>query len=131
MKKKKDAFKALKDEKRKAVKVKEKENSVEKEYEPTIMDFIKKVRFENEVKAQENAQENKGDQILSTQEMIDDSRERRSTRLQEFTCDHCEYRSSSKTLLKRHGETYHKPVYPCNQCDYTATTKDDLNNHIH
>ena len=132
VKKRKEAYKAKKDNKEKLEKEKENANEIEHEpTQPTIMDFIKKVRFENENKVQENNQKKEDEYILSTQEMINDSRERRLKRSNEFVCDSCEYKSPSKTLLRRHMENFHKidnskENYPCNQCEYKATTKDGL-----
>ena len=36
------------------------------------------------------------------------SRERRKTKMSEFAFEECDYKSSSKTLLKRHVESAHK-----------------------
>ena len=124
------------------------EKSVEKE--KPIIEFIKKVRFENENKDQEK----EVDQVISTQEMIDDSRERRKMKLKKFACDHCDYNSPSKTMLKRHKEMVHKekddqinqslqpqlllqlnePIQElklsCDQCEYKADTKPNLKMHV-
>ena len=56
------------------------------EKEKPIIEFIKKVRFENENKDQET----EVDQVISTQEMIEDSRERRKIKLKKFACDLCD-----------------------------------------
>ena len=44
---------------------------------------------------------------ISTQEMIQDARERREKRMTVFKCEQYDYSSSSKTLLKRHINTIH------------------------
>ena len=59
--------------------------------------------------------------------MIEDSRERRKEKVTEFLCDQCDYKSPSKTLLKRHVQTTHEAMkFNCDQCDYNTTTKHNL-----
>ena len=65
--------------------------------------------------------------ILSTQENIEDSRERRMTKKSEFACTECEYKSPSKTLLKRHVESAHK--FTCDQCEHKVSSKSNLKTH--
>jgi lipopolysaccharide biosynthesis regulator YciM len=79
-----------------------------KRIEPTIEDFIKKVRFETE--RLENEKTNN-----ENESMIEDSRERRLSKLSEFPCDQCGYKTPSKTLFKRYTESVHK--VSCEQCD--------------
>ena len=66
-----------------------------KRIEPTIKDFIKKVRFETE--RLENEKTNN-----ENESMIEDSRERRLSKLSEFPCDQCGYKTPSRTLLKKY-----------------------------
>ena len=47
--------------------------------------------------------------------MIEYSRKRRKSRVKEFACEHCEYKSPSKTLLKRQTNTAHD--FTCEQCN--------------
>ena len=61
----------------------------------SIANFLKDIRLETEI------QENTNDLIISTQEMIEDARERRQHKVGEFFCDQCGYKSTSKTLLNK------------------------------
>ena len=72
----------------------------EKDTQPAIIDFIKKVRFDNEKQKQNEVQVQENEELgeISTQEMMEDSRERRNTKKNEFVCDKCE------TLLTKHKE---------------------------
>ena len=103
------------------------------------MDFIKKVRFEQE---RENEYENNDKQSankelvidepesLSTQEMIYDSRERRHKNSTEFTCKKCSYKSPSKTLLMRHIERNHtQNNFSCDTCRKQFTEPSSLTEH--
>ena len=82
--------------------------------EPTIWDFIRKVRRDNE-KNKENVKKvdeaktiiEENEDLLSTQEMISDSRARRQQNIKLFNCEKCEYKSGSETLMKRHNEVTH------------------------
>ena len=68
--------------------------------------------------------------VLSTQNMIYDARARSLQKVRENRCDECDFKSISKTLLKRHQKSCHKEVqYACDQCDYKATTKGSLAEH--
>ena len=70
------------------------------------------------------------DDILNTQNMIDDAVARRNEKVKLFTCDICNFQSGSKTLLHRHMQSRHeKNKYECDECDYKATTKDGLRKH--
>ena len=83
------------------------------------MDFIRKVRNEKHketvVEKETNTDKceiaiesgNEMDNILSTQEMINDSRARREKKQKLFKCELCEFTSGSETLIERHTETTH------------------------
>ena len=109
------------------------------------MDFIKRMRENCEKddknkekkKNNENENENMNDSIgneiftednsLSTQNMINDARERRLHKEKLFQCDNCDYKSGSRTLLEIHKQTLHDEYkYPYNQCDYKEKMKDNL-----
>ena len=60
--------------------------------------------------------------------MIEDSRERRLSKLSEFPCDQCGYKTPSKTLLKRYTESVHK--VSCEQCNYKSLSKSVLQRHV-
>ena len=125
-----------------------------KENEPTIMDFIKRMRVENEKKRNEENLEEELESV-STQEMIADAKERRETGLKEFKCEQCDYKSGSTTLLRRHKESVHKTncdkgekqlkkqgsptqhtesvqrtVYQCEECDYKSQSTTALKSHM-
>ena len=107
------------------------------------MDFIKRIRLENEKKREENLEA--GIESVSSQAMIKDARARRETNSKQFKCEQCDFKSSSITLLSRHKTSVHEencvegdkevernPIqrkhmeskhggpYPCDQCDYTS-----------
>ena len=68
--------------------------------------------------------------ILSTQNLINDARTRRKLNKNMFQCNICEFKSGSETLLKRHTESMHKQNrHPCDQCDYKANTENDIKRH--
>ena len=46
--------------------------------------------------------------ILSTQEMIEDARERRPRRSKFIQCEDCEYKTSSKSILQEHMKQAHE-----------------------
>ena len=75
--------------------------------------FIKNVRKECENLEKENIVE-ENEPMLSTQENIEDARERRILRLRGrkelFQCDNCQFESGSKTLLTKHVNTTHKEM---------------------
>ena len=126
--------------------------------EPTIVDFLKRMRKENE-NNQNEEQIVEDEENISTQEMIYDSRERREKKTNYFKCDQCDYGSASKTVITRHmksthgkdiqnckvgdkqGEdetspAQHKEVvhegkqFQCNQCRNRFTLETDLRMHI-
>ena len=77
---------------------------------------------------------------ISTQEMIQDARERRKTKMTVFHCEQCDYTSSSKTLLKRHTDHNHnytietptrnmRKRFNCEKCDFNSTQEYDLTKH--
>ena len=118
-----------------------------------IRDFLIKTRKETEKhetsnKAKENIMKdgkNNDEEIsISTQEMIQDARERREKKMTVFKCEQCDYSSSSKTLLKRHMSHNHNHNYTliettavnirkrfnCEKCNFTSTKEHDVTNHI-
>ena len=62
------------------------------------MDFVRRVRFENEVKANEDKEEEKNN-IISTQELIEDARERRISKKTHFECTECVIRCFFKVTF--------------------------------
>ena len=86
--------------------------------------------------------ENETDDSLSTQEMIEDARERRKIgKDQLLKCDHCEFTSPSINLLKKHNKNSHKklenkketdmrPRYNCDKCQSKTTSEYVLQRHI-
>ena len=85
--------------------------------EPTILDFIRKVRNDNDTKKKNEANimspiSEYYEESISTQEMINDSRARRLQKKNVFNCEKCEFKSGSETLIKRHMETNHKIDQP-------------------
>ena len=47
-----------------------------------------------------------------------------------FPCEHCSYRATQPSHLKRHKESKHEGIrYPCDQCEYNATRIDKLKLH--
>ena len=48
----------------------------------------------------------------------------------DFTCDQCEYKTTTKEYLRIHRRSIHDGVkYPCNKCDYKATQSSSLMQH--
>ena len=84
--------------------------------------FIQKIReeCENEESSKindenDNTENDKTcdiENVISTQEIIEDARERRELKMkgkkEVINCEQCEFTSGSKTLLKRHIESYHR-----------------------
>ena len=72
---------------------------------------------------------------LSTQEFINDARERRNLKTQGksniMECDQCEYKTSSTTFLNKHKETVHEGLHEqkCDQCEYKTSSTTLLNKH--
>ena len=63
--------------------------------------------------------------------MIEDARERRRNNENTFTCEQCDYKSPSTTLLKKHIKTDHEEIqFHCDQCNYKAATKTNLIVHL-
>ena len=55
--------------------------------------------------------------VFSSQDMINDARARRYQKGKLFKCDHCDFKSTSQTLSKRHQQSVHKEViHACDQC---------------
>ena len=94
------------------------------------MDFVRRVRFENEVKANDDKEEEKNN-IISTQELIEDARERRISKKTHFECTVCDYSSPSATLLKKHEKLHQKGTvdHNCAECEKQFSTKDTLIQH--
>ena len=63
------------------------------------MDFVRRVRFENEVKANDDKEEEKNNNIISTQELIEDARERRISKKTHFECTECVIRCFFKVTF--------------------------------
>ena len=113
------------------------EVSVEKNMGPSIMDFIRRMR-ENKEKETEKKENNEkknetidDENITSTQNLISDARARRNEGVKTFQCDKCEFKSGSKTLLKRHIDSMHKKGdHPCNQCEQMMSSETNLKKHI-
>ena len=85
-----------------------------------------------------NRQEIEETEPLSTQNMIEDARERRSLKLRGVSemskCDVCQFTTGSKTLLKSHIEKTHKEPqkdhsqemrkrFSCDQCEFKTTSQ--------
>ena len=45
----------------------------------------------------------------------------------EFACEQCDYKATSKTLLKTHTDRDHE--FTCEKCDYKSSTKIQLKSH--
>ena len=108
-----------------------------KTIEPSIIDFIKKVRFDRDtqkvidvLEKENNESENNESETISTQEMIEDARERRRNNKNTFACKQCDYKSPSTTLLKKYIKSVHEEIqFHCAQCNYKAATKSNLIGH--
>ena len=100
--------------------------------------FIRNIRKESDMKDTNESE------ILNTQEMINDARERRSLAINGkskiMDCDQCEFETTSKTLLNKHLETTHqnqqaeqgqemRKRHQCDKCGYRTTSKDVLIRH--
>ena len=79
---------------------------------------------ENEIDNEESNE----DFSLSTQEFIEDARERRKQQKSVLSCEQCDLTSTSKTLLERHKKSNHEQK--CEQCDFGAATKSMLERHM-
>ena len=85
--------------------------------------------------------ENNNDEVISTQEMIHDARERRKNGTTSFSCEQCNFMSSSKTLFQRHKNQNHKdkPIetqaskmrkrFTCDECGFNAAMENILRKH--
>ena len=74
---------------------------------PNIRDFLKEMRRKNEVK--EATEKRVEDPMPSTQEIIEDARERRIMNKKGKThleCEMCPFKSESKYIMKRHIKTH-------------------------
>ena len=105
--------------------------NVPKPTETNIRDFILRMReIENKKTTNENKDTTEDEGTLSSQEMIDDARERRLRNAKINQCEQCEFKSASKTLLIRHQQSVHEGnKYKCDQCEHIATTKGSLEMH--
>ena len=94
------------------------------------MDFVRRVRFENEVKANDDKEEEKNN-IISTQELIEDARERRISKKTHFECTVCDYSSLSATISKKHEKFHQKDTvtHNCAECGKKFNTKYTLIRH--
>ena len=105
---------------------------------PSIIDFVRRMRENNqkETENKENDEKRKNESIddeniISTQNMISDARARRNQGEKTFQCEKCEYKSGSKTLLKRHIDSMHKKGdHPCKQCEQVMSSESILRKHI-
>ena len=94
------------------------------------MDFLSRMRekVDNVTKERENITEDENS--LSSQDMINDARERRLQKENLMQCNECDFKSASKTLVIRHQQAVHMTIgYQCDQCEYMATTKGSLAEH--
>ena len=76
-----------------------------------IIEFITNLRQNLNPEVQTTPQEDPYDDttpILSTQEMIEDARERRARRSKFIQCEDCEYKTSSKSILQEHMKQAHE-----------------------
>ena len=87
---------------------------------------------EQNTKSKKNETEtDDNDDILSTQNMIDDARARRHQKVKEFNCEMCEFRSGSEILRNRHKKAAHEEIsYECNMCDHKTVSKTNLKMHM-
>mgnify|MGYP003324695666 CR=1 FL=1 len=100
---------------------------VPKHTEPTIIDFITRIR---EKASDKNKDATEDENVFSSQDMINDARARRYQKGKTYKCDHCDFKSTSQTLSKRHQQSVHKEVlHACDQCDHKATAKGSLDEH--
>ena len=96
------------------------DRSKDKENDPTIVEFLKKMRLEGERKTKPCK---KCDfEATSKEDLHEHMKSMHEVGLQ--TCDKCDFTSTSKTILQRHKTSLHEDMeYKCNQCDVKATTK--------
>ena len=77
---------------------------------------------------------------LSTQEIIEDARERRRLKMngkeQSFKCDECIFTSTSINCMKKHKENTHnekdiemRPRFSCDKCSFKTTSEYVLQKH--
>ena len=97
--------------------------------------FVKSIRKEVEKNDLESIENPNESQILSTQEFIEDARERRRQKQRGKSetqkCEVCDFTSNSKSLLIRHKQSDHiRDHFPCTKCDFKSSTKEALNMHI-
>ena len=96
-----------------------------------LEDLRKKSDLENTNKENEDAEEGIS---ISTQELIEDARERRTLKLrnteENLKCEQCNYTTGSKTLLQRHINSIHEGPqkemrirFSCDTCDYKTTSE--------
>ena len=82
---------------------------------PTILDFIRKMRIENENEAQKKTSKiisnesiiddkNDDNDVTSTQNMIKAARLRRELRGKETHCENCDFQSASEHQMKAHAQ---------------------------
>ena len=103
------------------------ESDTEKLLEETAVD-AENVNHENDIMEEEP---------LSTQELIQDARERRSLKMngkpEIMKCDQCQYTSGSNMLLKNHIEASHKEMrkrLACEVCAFKTTSEVVMKTHV-
>ena len=85
-----------------------------KENEPTIIEFLKKMRLDNEKKKtvtntqKTHAESDENEDITSTQNMITYARARKDIPGKYFNCKNCEFKIKSVTILKQHEKNCHQ-----------------------
>ena len=105
------------------------EIGVPKPSEPSILDFLKNMR-NNQERPDKNENDD-DDNILSTQDMISDTRARRKQKSSIFQCEKCEFKSGLEILFNNHKKTtLNEGSYPCTKCEYKTKTKQDLKKHM-
>ena len=103
-------------------------NRIENENLPNIMDFILRMRSENDKKNNNKTNEeltktNEEEDITSTQNMINDSRARRELKGKSNECDKCDYKTGSISLLRQHVKQCSKSSENMNKSDITETVE--------
>ena len=91
----------------------------------SIKYFLRNIRIENERNqstSEANAENNIDENIISTQKMIDEARERRKNK-GFIKCDKCEYKSGSKIIMDKHNQDNHTNQTENNQDELKRNTK--------
>ena len=110
------------------------QSSKDKENNPSKIEFIKKMRFESELKKKNNANQIKHCEKCEFETTCKEDVQRHMQSIHEkqrYTCDKCDFQATNHDDLQKHMQSIHqKGSYNCNQCDYTAVQKVDLKTHI-